>query len=247
MPELQGMPEIRIAQESLAHWGAIWRGAAGSLGSDGEPQTKRPNRFDRAQGMEFARIFDHAFADALAVMLGGIPVVTPNANALTPRQPDCVEVGTTRVVGGIRPQNYDVAYRPDGPRVVFDSKTLNEGSSVRKNWQNMINDLASEAATAHTRFPFCIVAFIVAIPAQAVLERQRRAIVSTLERLGSRKDELDQHHLAEAVSLVLWNPDSGEIDADTPGGDSPIRLRNMSRRIESAYRDRYQHLPPHTT
>lgn len=247
MPELQGMPEIRIAQESLAHWGAIWRGTAGSLGSDGEPQTKRPNRFDRAQGMEFARIFDNAFADALAVMLGGIPVVTPNANALTPHQPDCVEVGTTRVVGGIRPQNYDVAYRPDGPRVVFDSKTLNEGSSVRKNWQNMINDLASEAATAHTRFPFCIVAFIVAIPAQAVLERQRRAIVSTLERLGSRKDELDQHHLAEAVSLVLWNPDSGEIDADAPDDDSPIRLRNMSRRIESAYRDRYQHLPPHTT
>ena len=58
---------------------------------------------------------------------------------------------------------------------------------------------------------------------------------------------MDQHHLAEAVSLVLWNPDSGKIDADTPGGDSPIRLRNMSRRIESAYRDRYQHLPPHTT
>lgn len=247
MPELQGMPEIRVPQESLASWGAIWRGTAGNPRSDGTPRPKAPRCFDRAQGIQFAHVFDSAFGSALAAMLGGIPVVTPNANALTPHQPDCVEVGTTRVIGGIRPQNYDVAYRPDGPRVVFDSKTLNEESSIRKNWQNMINDLASEATTAHTRFPFCIVAFIVVLPAPAALDRQRRAIISTLERLGSRKDELDQHHLAEAVSLVLWNPDSGEIDADTPGSDSPIRLPMMSRRIEDAYRDRYQHLPPHTS
>ena len=132
MPELQGMPEIRIDREALASWGATWLGTEGSPSTDGEPQTKRPSRFDRAQGIEFARIFDSAFANALAAMLGGVPVVTPNANALTPHQPDCVEVGTTRVVGGIRPQNYDVAYRPDGPRVVFDSKTLNEKSSIRK-------------------------------------------------------------------------------------------------------------------
>ena len=104
--------------------------------------------------MEFGRVFDAAFGQALALMLGNIPVVKPNANALTPSQPDCVEVGTTRVIGGIRPQNYDAAYRPDGPRVVFDSKTLNDMGSIRKNWQNMINDLASEAATVHIRFPF---------------------------------------------------------------------------------------------
>ena len=246
MPELQEMPQISIPQATLAQWGAFWLGASGSAKADGNPQQKRPNSFDKKQGMEFGRVFDEAFGAALAKMLGDVSVVRPNANALTPTESDCVEVGTARVIGGIRPQNYDVAYRPDGPRVVFDSKTLNDESSIRKNWQNMINDLASEAATVHIRFPFCIVAFIVVMPAPAVRSPQLRGIVNTLERLGSRKDELDQHHLAEAISLVLWNPSDGEIAAGTPPQGSPLHLHEMSKRIEAAYMDRYQHLPPHT-
>jgi len=51
-------------------------------------------------------------------------------------------LGKARIVGGIRPQNYDAAYRPDGPRVVYDSKTRNDRKSIGKNWQNMVNDLA---------------------------------------------------------------------------------------------------------
>ena len=247
VPELRSMPQIQVAPDALAEWGAIWLGAAGSENAAGGRQTKRPKCFDKKQGITFGRIFDDAFGAALATMLGDLRIVKPSPTALTPPDPHCIEVGTTRVIGGIRPQNYDVAYRPDGPRVVFDSKTLNDASSIRKNWQNMINDLASEAATVHTRFPFCIVAFIVVLPAPAVQEPQRRAIISTLERLGSRKDELDQHHLAEAISLVLWEPGNGQIDANLPAEGSPIQLRAMSQRMEMAYRDRYQHLPPHTT
>ena len=245
--ELQEMPEVRIPQTTLAEWGERWSGTSGSPGDDGIPTLKRPDRFDKKQGMEFGRIFDEAFGAALAAMLGGIPIVRPGANALTPPRPDCVEVGTTRVIGGIRPQNYDAAYRPDGPRVVFDSKTLNDERSISKNWQNMINDLASEAATVHTRFPFCIVAFIVVLPAPAVRETRLRAITSTLERLGSRKDELDQHHLAEAVSLMLWDPQDGSIRMDSPSRESPIHPSQLSKRIHEAYIDRYQHLPPHAS
>ena len=241
MPEIQEMPPIDIPKTTLAQWGKVWSGIAGSGTSP-----KRPNRFDKKQGMDFGLVFDEAFGNALAKMLGDIPIVTPKANALIPRQPNCVEVGTTRVIGGIRPQNYDVAYRPDGPRVVFDSKTLNDENSIRKNWQNMINDLASEAATVHTRFPFCVVAFIVILPAPALREPQLRAIRSTLERLGSRKDELDQHHLAEATSLVLWNPETGDLEGASLDPESSIHLHTMNKRIHTAYIDRYQHLPPHT-
>ena len=247
MAELQEMPLLRIPQTTLAEWGAKWSGSEGGVDGNGAPTQKPRNRFDKKQGMEFGRVFDQAFGEALAEMLGGIPIVTPNANALTPTKPDCVEVGTTRVIGGIRPQNYDVAYRPDGPRVVFDSKTLNDAGSIRKNWQNMINDLASEAATVHTRFPFCIVAFIVVLPLPALFAAQRRAIISTLERLGSRKDELDQHHLAEAISLVLWKPEDGGMDEILRDEAPSIHLPAMSERIHAAYVDRYQHLPPHTT
>ncbi len=241
MAELKEMPEVRIAPETLLHWGALWRGC--------EPESKRPDRFNKAQGMEFGRVFDEAFGQALATMLGDIPVATPSATALTPAQADCVEVGPTRVIGGIRPQNYDVAYRPDGPRVVFDSKTLNDQNSIRKNWQNMINDLASEAATVHTRFPFCLVVFIVVLPAPALPDAQRRSIVSTLERLGSRKSELDQHHLAEAIALVVWDPDTGRIqtpsDSTIESVNSSIQLSALHHRVHRCYLERYQHLPPH--
>ena len=245
MAELRQMPALDIPPSELARWGSLWSSTAGSRRADGEQIVKRPERFDKRQGMEFGRVFDTAFGNALAEMLGGIPVITPNANALTAPAADCVEVGTTRVIGGIRPQNYDAAYRPDGPRVVFDSKTLNDESSIRKNWQNMINDLASEAATVHTRFPFCVVAFIVALPSPAVHQNQYRAISSTLERLGSRKDELDQHHLAEAIALVLWEPSTGGLAASSSDPASPISLPSFSRRLGQAYRSRYQHLPPH--
>lgn len=98
-----------------------------------------------------------AVGTALAAMLGGVPITTPNANALTPSHPDCVEVGPVRIIGGVRPQNFDVGYRPDGVRFAFDSKTLNDSKSVGKNWQNMINDLATEATTVHSRFPHAVV------------------------------------------------------------------------------------------
>ena len=241
MALLNKMPPIELAPEALAEWGARWTGTEGS-----DERAKQPQRFDRKQSIHFAQVFDRAFAESLAGMLGGVPVVKPGANALTPAQPDCVEVGSTRVIGGIRPQNYDVAYRPDGPRVVFDSKTLNDEASIRKNWQNMINDLASEAATVHTRFPYCIVAFIVALPLPAVRAPQHRAIASTLNRLGSRRDELDQHHLAEAIGLVIWDPSTGEV---SPPEDLTrnISLESMRQRVESCYSDRYRHLPPHTS
>ena len=244
MAQIQKMPRMRVKPRKLAEWGVIWRGTEGSPRRDGNLAEKHPNRFDKKQGMDFGRVFDAAFGRALAVMLGDIPVVEPSPTSLIPTRADCVEVGTTRVIGGIRPQNYDVAYRPDGPRVVFDSKTLNDEGSIRKNWQNMINDLASEAATVHTRFPYCVVAFIVVLPAPALPDTQRRAIASTLERLGSRRDELDQHHLAEAMALAIWEPETGEIDSSSLGPG--IRLDTMHERVHACYVDRYQHLPPHT-
>lgn len=255
MAELREMPRIRVEPDKLMEWGRIWHGSEGSRRANGAVPAKRRSCFDKRQAMEFGRIFDLAFGQALARMLG-VEVVAPSAASLIPAEADCVEVGPTRVIGGIRPQNYDVAYRPDGPRIVFDSKTLNDGSSIRKNWQNMINDLASEAATVHTRFPYCVVAFIVVLPKPALYDVQRRAISATLDRLGSRKDELDQHHLAEAISLVIWDPTTGEIEpgssagrtsaADDSGSRPNIHLDTMHRRIHRHYVDRYQHLPPHT-
>lgn len=242
MAELaDAMPPIHIDKEQLQQWGSLWLG-------DLNPETgktKAKNAFDRQQSVNFASFVDREFANALAKMLGDIPVLSPNARALLPTEPDCVEVGPVRIIGGIRPQNFDAAYRPDGPRVVFDSKSLNDAKSVGKNWQNMVNDLATEAATVHTRFPYAVVTFMVLIPKPALMPKQEMDLVRTLERLGTRRDVLDQAHLAEAISFIVWHPETGEIDDSIPARESNLRLEKFSDALYPHYLERYKGLPPH--
>ncbi len=235
------MPPLTIDSAELAKWGQIWLGEV-------NPETgkaKFPKAFDRHQSVNFASFIDRAFSRALATMLGGIQVAPPIINSLLPPMADCVEVGSVRIIGGIRPQNFDAAYRPDGPRVVFDSKTLNDAKSVGKNWQNMINDLATEAATVHTRFPYAVVAFVVVIPRPALASRQEADIIRTLERLGTRKDVMDQAHLAEVISLIVWEPQTGSVNTDIPQSTSNLRIEKFSETLYPHYANRYKGLPPH--
>lgn len=209
-------------------------------------ENKYPSAFTKKQGMDFGLTFDRSVGAALSKMLGDIDVVEYNkGSSLLPPRPECVEVGPARIIGGVRPQNFDVAYRPDGLRIAYDSKTLNDTSSVRKNWQNMVNDLGTEATTVHTRFPYAIVAFIVAIPKPALPKNQEADIVRTLERLATRESVIDQAHLAEAIALIVWDPVTGEICPDSPSPSSSLRHENFMAKVFRCYTDRYKGLPPH--
>ena len=234
MAKLVTMPPLVVSQTELAKFGVTWTANGSSL-SRTPPQSSG----------ELGRVFDISVGTALAAMLGGVPIKTPNANALTPPLPDCVEVGPVRIIGGVRPQNFDVGYRPDGVRFAFDSKTLNDAKSVGKNWQNMINDLATEATTVHSRFPHAVVAFMVVIPEPCLPEPQRSAMIETLERLARRQKVEDAAYMAEAISLIVWNPQDGSISDAAPSGDSPLRLERFSVQVETAYVSRYKGLPPH--
>jgi hypothetical protein len=235
MAALVTMPRIILDQAILAQFGSAWRAQGGSL-SRTPPQSSG----------ELGKLFDMAVGTALATMLGNIPIVTPNANSLIPPLADCVEVGPVRIIGGVRPQNFDVGYRPDGVRFVFDSKTLNDRKSIGKNWQNMINDLATEATTVHSRFPHAIVAFMVVYPEPCVQPSQKAATIQTLERLARRAGVDYPPYMAEVISLVLWNPDDGTIDPDFPNATSPLRVEKFSEQVEAVYVSRYKGLPPHT-
>jgi hypothetical protein len=242
MPALANrMPPLEVDLAQLADWGRRW-----CLDVNEETgKNKKINAFDKKQSVNFAFFLDHAFAESIGTMLGGIPIVKPIKNSLIPPQANCVELGNVRIIGGVRPQNYDAAYRPDGPRIVFDSKTLNDTDSVRKNWQNMINDLATEATTVHTRYPYAIVVFLVVIPRPALLEKQQADIIRTLERLGTRQNVLDQHHLAESISLIVWDPGNGLLDHEIPEEGSNLCLDSMPDRVYAHYVSRYKGLPPH--
>lgn len=195
--------------------------------------------------MELGKLFDSAVALSLSTMLGSVAIKTPGRTALTPAIPDCLEVGDVRIIGGVRPQNFDIGYRPDGVRIAYDSKTLNDSKSVRKNYQNMINDLATEATTVHSRFPYALVVFLVAIPAPCLGGAIEAALTLTLERLALREQSSGPAHLAEAATLIVWNPESGAIVADRPHPTSNLRVEKLHSRIELIYRERYKGLPPH--
>jgi len=234
MADLQKMPPIQVTEAELLPFGNKWQ----ELG-------ERLSRTPPYSSGQLGELFDAHVGKALANFLGNIPVIRPSPNDLLPREVDAVEVGPARIVGGVRPQNFDVAYRPDGVRFAFDSKTLNDAKSIGKNYQNMINDLATEATTVHTRFPYAIVAFMVIVPEPALLQTQEAALVRTLERLTNRSGTDEPHHLAEVIAFVVWHPDSGTIDTRVPSADSPLRLEKFSSQVEQRYVERYKGLPPH--
>lgn len=250
MASMQNIPDIVFDADILKAWGAKWRSTVGSQKKDGTITTKKPNCFDKKQGMDFTKeVIDPVVASALVTMLGNIPIVSPQSNTTLlppPEHPDCVEIGDTKVVGGVRPQNFDIAYRPDGIRIAYDSKSLNDAKSIKKNWNNMINDLAAEASTVHIRFPFALVLFFVVIPKSALHTNQAVDIIRTLERMNGRDSVLGENHKAESIALVVWDPDTGEIDVTCPAADSSLRLEMFAKRIEETYLSRYKGLPPHS-
>jgi len=239
--ELKTMPRIDIKADLLKPWGAKWL----STFVKKEGITTEQNTFHKADQNKFVTIFDQTFGEALAIFLNNGPIEKPNSKSYSPIRDDCVEVGDVRIIGGVRPQNFDAGYRPDGPRVVFDSKSLNNNLSIGKNWQNMINDLATEATTVHTRYPYSIVAFAIIIPKPALMAKQQNDIINTLERLNTREKITDLPHLAEAISLVIWDPKTGNIDQNVPQKDSSLRIESLNEHIEELYRERYSGLPPH--
>lgn len=109
----------------------------------------------------------------------------------------------------------------------------------------MINDLGTEATTVHTRFPYGVVGFIVAVPRPCLSSPQKEALTQTLERLTLRKSPLDSSHKAEAISLVVWNPETGQVETDWPAPESPLRIENFAEYLSMAYVERYKGLPPH--
>src|SRR5580658_244563 len=209
MANLKPMPTVVLAADRLVAIGRHWKSKEAEL--------------PKNQGELVGKLCDETVGHALATMLGGISVKKPKMNSLLPAGPDCVEVGPTRVIGGIRPQNFDVAYRPDGIRFAYDSKTLNGQESLAKNYQNMINDLGAEATTVHARFASAIVAFIIAVP-EPCLGNHSRNLIAALTRLCGRQTTSGDLYKAEAIGLIIWHPLDGRIDPSWPPADSPLRI-----------------------
>lgn len=239
MPRLRTMPPIVFPQDELAEFGQMWTTLGGRL-----------NKTRPYSSIQLGSFIDATVGHALAEMLGGIPVVKPIRNSLVPPMDNCVEVGPVLIEGGVRPQNFDCAYRPtgvatEGVRFAFDSKTLNLADSIGKNWYNMVNDIVTESATVHSVYPNALSAFIIVLPMPALREPRRSQMIRIFERIAQRNNPADQHYLIEVVSFVLWNPSDGSIDQHHPPPDSRLRIEKFSTLVERFYRTRFEDLPPH--
>lgn len=97
---LQPMPPIGLDRATLAKFGNQWTKNGESL-----------SRSKPYSSLELGNFIDQAIGESLAAMLS-TTIVRPRGTALLPEYDDAVEVGPIRVIGGIRPQNFDVGYRP---------------------------------------------------------------------------------------------------------------------------------------
>ena len=238
-------PPLKFHQEDMKAWGEIWRGKnpekTGSAWKE-----DRVDYFVKKDAMDFANYLDSTTAECLSQFLGGIPIQFAKQNHLTPIDGRvCVELGEITICGGVRQQNFDVAFRPDGPRIIVDSKGLNATKSIQKNWQNMINDIATEATTVHLRYPYAITSFVIALPKQALRDSQRADIINTLERMAGRDLPHYPPSLSEIITLMIWDVDTGEVDPEYPHPDSPLRVEKFSEILERTYCSRYKGLLPH--
>jgi len=110
----------------------------------------------------------------------------------------------------------------------------------------VINDLGAEATTVHARFASAIVAFIVAVP-EPCLGNHGRNLVAALTRLCGRATTSGDLYKAEAIGLLIWHPGDGIIDANWPPADSPLRIEQFSKQVESGYTYRFAGQPPHNS
>jgi len=51
--------------------------------------------------------------------------------------------------------------------------------------------------------------------------------------------------MAEAISFVLWDPATGQINNNLPDPASSLRIEKFSEKVQAAYVSRYKGLPPH--
>jgi hypothetical protein len=64
--------------------------------------------------------------------------------------------------------------------------------------------------------------------------------VQRLIRAGGRKTEGDASHLLEAISVVVYDPQSGEIDPTLPPAGTGLRWDEFSSTLASAYKGRFE-------
>jgi hypothetical protein len=64
--------------------------------------------------------------------------------------------------------------------------------------------------------------------------------VARLVRAGGRRTEADAPHLLEGIAVVIYDPESGSIDADLPPPGSGLRWSEFIDTLVASYEARFE-------
>jgi hypothetical protein len=160
--------------------------------------------------------------------------------------------GEHAVAGALRVVQADLSemHALDGLRLAVEIKPVN--LAVGRAIWNRFGDIRTFSVNLHLKFPFAVVGGLLVVPTSesvtsrdgTLSARSTRHLISRaasrLSRAGNRRSEGDAPHLLEAVALVVYEPETGQLDQDLPAPGSGLRWSEFVLDLVQAYRGRFE-------
>lgn len=154
--------------------------------------------------------------------------------------------GERKVSGALSEPQVDVSefHVLDGLRLAVELKPVN--LAVGRAIWNRFGDIRSIAVNVHLKFPFAVVGGVLAIPTyeeeKGLRKDTRHLIQRAIERLvraGGRRTEGDAPHLLEGVGVIVYDPDTAQLDEELPPFQSSLRWSEFVLGLATAYQGRF--------
>ena len=155
--------------------------------------------------------------------------------------------GEHKVAGALRVVLADVSeyHQLDGLRLAVEIKPVN--LAVGRALWNRFGDVRAFAVNLHLKFPFAVVGGVLVIPTYEITNKgSKKSTVPLIERTigrltraGRRRNESDAAHLLEGIGVIIYNPDTGEVEEGLPASASGLRWEQFVAQLVEAYDTRF--------
>jgi hypothetical protein len=154
--------------------------------------------------------------------------------------------GEHLVSGALRAAKADVSemHPLDGLRLAVELKPVN--LAVGRAIWNRFGDIRTFAVNLHLKFPFAVIGGVLVLPTTEETGASRKSTrhligraINRLVRAGGRRTEGDAPHLLEAIAVVVYDPETGELDEALPAKGTGLRWPEFVATLAMAYDTRF--------
>ena len=156
--------------------------------------------------------------------------------------------GERDVAGALRIARADVSesHPLDGLRLAVEIKPVN--LAVGRAIWNRFGDIRTFAVNLHLKFPFAVVGGVLVVPIFEVKKDGTRKdtrplierAIQRFVRAGGRRTEGDAAHLLEAICVLVYDPDTATVAADSPPVGTGLRWDEFVEALSKAYESRFE-------